>query len=82
MRVAFFLCLGTTRDSNPVGSGAPMCRNLPFLIQHFDPDVRIVSAKSDCKDVIYDCCNIFFFIHNVVIHNGQFVTTGKCLIEA
>lgn len=24
MRVAFFLCLGTARDSNPVGSGAPI----------------------------------------------------------
>ena len=42
---------------------------------YFDPNVRIVSAKSNCENVIYDCCRIFFFIHNVVIHI-QFLIRG------
>ena len=45
MRAAFFLYLGTARDSDPVGSESPICLNLPFLTQHFTPNVRIVSAN-------------------------------------
>ena len=34
----------------------------------FDPNVRIVSAKSDRQNIIYNGCGIFFFFHDVIIY--------------